>query len=354
MQLQLSPTHQGKRILIAGCGTLETLIIAEQHPLAQEIVAVDLSSRSLAILKRRLTFARLRNRFRIFSKRKLPPIRLVCADLNEWKDGKFDFIFASNILQHVQDPAALFKRISSWLNPDALLRIVTYPYQSRLFMRLTAQWLKQRGLNANDPRLIQKATNEIKTLPANHFVRSCFESQPETKTRSGLIDAFFHACEKPLPPLEWKITSEDAGLTWICETQHELSHSNLLIELVPETAFLKPWVRLQILDDLLEICSNPTLWFVKRKCDTDSSAQKEWQQIAPHFQTRFSDDIEVRLKQEMSLGLKRAQILLAKAGVTLDQVMEKLKEEIGPRVAEGSNKVLHGLSVTEYEWRGML
>ena len=54
-------SHAGARILVAGCGTLEALVVAEAHPLAREIVALDCSTRSIARLNRRIGLARARN-----------------------------------------------------------------------------------------------------------------------------------------------------------------------------------------------------------------------------------------------------------------------------------------------------
>src|SRR4051812_12385487 len=63
--------HAGKRILVAGAGTLEGLVAAEMHPRAREIVAVDLSESSLQAMRKRIILRRVARPF----SRKLPPIR---------------------------------------------------------------------------------------------------------------------------------------------------------------------------------------------------------------------------------------------------------------------------------------
>src|SRR5438270_702167 len=48
----------GIRILVAGAGTLEPLVVAQAHPRAREVVAVDISRASLDRLKSRERLAR--------------------------------------------------------------------------------------------------------------------------------------------------------------------------------------------------------------------------------------------------------------------------------------------------------
>ena len=53
-------TGRGRRILVVGAGTLEALVVGLANPRAQEVVALDLSARSLARLKRRVALVRAR------------------------------------------------------------------------------------------------------------------------------------------------------------------------------------------------------------------------------------------------------------------------------------------------------
>jgi len=126
------------RILVAGCGTFEPVVAAMANPDAAEIVAVDLSATSLERLEKRLRFASVVSRWSSSRRRALnPPLRLVRADLFDWEDGQFDFIIASNVLHHVQEPDLLLRRLAGWLGPGGLLRMVTYAQHSRLWLRNT-------------------------------------------------------------------------------------------------------------------------------------------------------------------------------------------------------------------------
>lgn len=340
-------SHRGKRILVCGSGTFETLVVAQMHPHAEEIVAVDISENSIKIFNRRLSFARFQEKiFMRFGVEPLPKIKTICADLRTFECGSFDYIIASNVLHHVEDPPALLKRLSGFLNQDGIFRLVTYPKASRLWMRETSRWLKSQGLSARTKGLRAKAGQCIKTLPLNHPVRTSFESHPEISTETGIIDAFFHSCENPLSPLEWAEACEDSGLEWVGEGQCETSQSSFLTEIIPETAPLHPWVKLQILDDLLELCVNPILWLKK----SESKADLCLNSLPTFFQKPAlikSTDVQF----EIGRGLRRVEFLLRSVpGVTLFKVLQKFREQVGPRVLERrflGPKILHGLSISE-------
>lgn len=58
-------------------------------------------------------------------KRNLPNVEFKCALFEEFTTSdKYDYVFASYILEHVQDPVAVIKMAGSVLKPDGLLFIV--------------------------------------------------------------------------------------------------------------------------------------------------------------------------------------------------------------------------------------
>ncbi len=356
-------SHQGIRILVAGAGTFEALIIAQAHPYAGEIVAVDLSEASLTTLKRRLQLARIA-KFPF----KLPPVRLIRADLIEWltslgSNEKFDYILASNVLHHTQDPGQLMMALANRLKLDGLMRVVTYPKASRIWMRETSKWLRLGGLNPHHARpnqqLVRQAQQRIQKLPPHHFIRSCFDSQPEKTTATGIIDAFLNACENPYSPLEWRAASQNAGLTWIGETQTESSRSSFLDEIAPELQSYDPWIKLQILDDLLEICANPILWFKKdldlsRPPRCHSSVQPPLPDL-PSPDHYSSLEIPSHVYWEMKQNLIRVQALLQNSTLTLETLFLRLKTQVGPRVdPKNPNRILPGLALSDYDLNRIL
>jgi 2-polyprenyl-3-methyl-5-hydroxy-6-metoxy-1,4-benzoquinol methylase len=336
--------HNGLRILIAGAGTLEPLVVAQQHPQAAEIVAVDLSRRSLARLQRRITLARLLRGWR------LPPMRLIEGDITEWQGGEFDYIIASNVLHHTADPARTLNHLSSMLKPGGVMRIVTYAKMSRFWINQTSAWLRWHGLCADTPRLQQQAREVINQLPHDHPIRSCFTAHVETTTATGLVDAFFHSCERPLSPLQWQRATESAGLQWLGETQSELAQGKFLLELLPQTAALTAWQRLQLMDDLLELNTSPILWFCKRggvvnaiQDDVDNSVV-----IAEMINTQqLHWSLPSQIYWQLGQSLHRADALLHTIGSSITQLLTALRDEVGPRVNR-DDQPLPGLTMTEY------
>lgn len=372
-------SHQGIRILVAGCGTLEALVVAQNHPQAAEVVAVDLSAASLSILRRRLRWARLRNIYTLAGLRghRLPPVRLVQADLHTYADGRFDYILANNVLHHVTDPAALLGQLASRLEDDGLMRVVTYPRHSRYWLRQTGAWLRQCGLGPQTEGLKQKAAACIKQLPPGHPIRNGFEAHSETGHVSGLVDAFLHALENPLSPLAWRDAAARAGLALIGEAQHPDAQSGFLSELAPATAGLDAWTRSQILDDLLELNTNPVWWFRKGRVNPTPN-------IAPAVRPAFdkpaasipadclSRDLEPatvadivrnnpsqpwslpsRTYLDLGGAVHDAAALLQGTGLSIEDLIDALRREVGPHL-DSQGKPLQGLSIGEYDTQALL
>ena len=268
--------------------------------------------------------------------RKLPPIHWVADDVTRIDSGKFDYILASNVLHHTPDPADVLKRLAAMLKPNGLIRIVTYPKGSRHWMRETSKWLRDQGFAPNTPELVKKAQLAIRALPMGNPIRSCFESQPETRRLASLIDAFFNAQENPLSPLEWQSACHGAGLKLIAEGQPETSRSNFLDSFLGDPRVLTVWEKLEILDDTWELCANPVYWL--EKADDFELAPVE----APNNKSLRDQFLE-------------AEKLLAKAEKKLSDYQAWLSHEVGPRVnPRHPDELLRGLSLIEYDLNVLL
>ncbi len=353
-------SHHGIRILVAGCGTLESLVVAQAHPQAGEVIALDISHRSLVILRRRLRWARSRDLLHLapLRGRRMAPLRTVEADVRYWHDGEgFDYILANNLLHHTEQPAATLQHLAGLLKPGGVLRMVSYPAMSRFWLRQTGAWLRWHGLNPDTPRLKRRALEVIDGLPRPHPLRSCFEAHGETGTTAGLVDAFFHACERPLTPLQWQQASEAAGLEWLGETQPAYARAEFLTELLPATAVLSAWERLQVLDDVLELNSNPVWWFCRR------GEGKATGMVSPVPQPEAPGERDIQPPQEWYLpsgiywqlgqGLRHADSILRGANCSAADLLTALRSEVGPRVARGGRE-LPGLTLGEYPGHELL
>ena len=364
------------RILVAGCGTVEPLVVAHEHPGAREIVAVDFSQASITRLRRRLRWADFGDRLR-GGTRTLPPIRCVCADLQQWEGGQFDYVIATHVLQHSPDPAALFAKLVGMLRPGGLLRMVTYPCHSRFWVRETGRWLRSSGLSADTPQLPARARRVMRALPAGHPLRQTFFDHREHRSSAGIVDAFLHAWERPLSMLDWREIAAANRMVLIGESQHPWSRSDLLTQWFPATAALDRWQRLAVLDALLELTANPVLWLVKSPAADvpacrpapgrhgaafgnrgNGSSQSQrltvavtpcevWQVLASGAGHRW--DWPSPLFYQLGEGLRQAQVLLEMAGLLVDDVVARFGTEFGPHVSRGGRGVLNGHSLCEYD-----
>lgn len=353
-------THHGRRILVAGGGTLEPLLVAMVHPHAQEVVAVDLSQRSLDWLATRLRLARLT--------RRLAPLTTCCADLEQWHGGTFDYVLATHVLQHHARPLALFQRIAAALRPGGILRLVTYPKASRFWMRAIGRWLRLHEVQAQRA-LRSAARRAIGRLDAMHPLRLAFEDNPEARSDAGVADAWLHPLENPCAPTEWRAAAAAAGLRLVHESQHAWSQSAFLDPIAPALRDLDPLVKLSILDDLLELGANPVLWFQRTDAAQTTAppaasavalpplappgpglvvhAGMPVAQIADRLWRDADLWLPSDLHAELGAGIRRVAAYLPRPeDVAL--LLAALWQQVGPRVAAGDDdRDLPGLTLPE-------
>lgn len=388
-------SHEGIRVLVAGGGTLEPLVVAQAHPRAREVTIVDLSAHSMQRARRRVGWFRVQNGLRM-TRARVPKLNWVVEDLNLWSAGEFDYIVASNVLHHTPDPAALLARLATWLRPGGLLRLVTYPKLSRLWLREVGHWLRWHGVSQSTPHVKQRARRAIARLPAEHPIRLCFEHHRESSTSAGIVDAFLHACERPLSPIEWGHAAAKAGLELLGEDQHALSRSDFLDHLVPACNALDVWSKLEVLDCTLELSTNPVLWFMKSSTVTcrhegspsapRSLGDAHW--IVPErldsTRSRATSSLVVspprdaclltlalsadeiwarrprrvrlpsRLYWELGEGLHRAADLLAQADVDIAQLIEALRAEVGTHFSADGTRALPDFAASDYDTAALL
>lgn len=331
------PETPPKRVLVLGCGTLEPSVVAQANPCASEIVAIDFSATSMAILSQRYFLQKVT---RFYSR--IPKLSPVLMDLGQpnllgFDLGKFDYILASNLLHHLKDPVVVLRWIKQSLEPNGLLRMVTYPKASRIWMRWVSRWLRLDPLQDNPQELIKKSRERISLLPKNHPARITFEIHPEIKTRSGLTDAFLNEWETPLRPLEWQSALDSCGFELLGEAQTESSQSLFLNEIIPPLKDLSQWEKLQILDDLLELCANPVFWIGH---GPQAPRTLEFKPVRPVWQP---------VHQELQGNLQRVSEILKKTPITLNQVLKSFQTKVGPRVdPTDPGRTLQGLALSDY------
>jgi tetratricopeptide (TPR) repeat protein len=115
---------KGMRVLVAGCGTGDSVMwLAHQlRGTPSEIVALDLSSASLDVVKARATVRDFHN------------VRCVHAsilDLPQFGLGVFDYITCLGVLHHLPDPEAGLRALESVLAPDGGMTMMVYGLPGR-------------------------------------------------------------------------------------------------------------------------------------------------------------------------------------------------------------------------------
>lgn len=185
------------RILVAGCGTFEPVVVALANPSA-EIVAVDLSGRSLKLLRQQL-------------RRRGCSGRVLClqADLLDLPAslGRFDLLISTGVLHHLPDPLAGLRALRAHGNDRAVYRCMIYSAWGRSLLYAAKELAA--GLGVSTPGDFRKL---IDSLPANHPYKIYFHLYSDSRTDAGIADGFLHPCDRAFTALELRDLLENAGL----------------------------------------------------------------------------------------------------------------------------------------------
>lgn len=266
------------RILVAGAGTFEPLVIRRAHARA-EIVALDLSAAALRRLRwrERLTTLGLRSR-----------IDRVQGDLHDdlrQRLGSFDYIVCTGVIHHSPTPERLLANLSALLKPTGVLRVMTYAANSRRWIYELQRFFKERGTSPN----LRACERELAALPEQNprsvahraALRAAFESYEDRLNPAGLIDGFFHACDRPLKIENLAQATAAAGLKLIgfghawhsqpaglqAQLTNAAVHTEASREVLRAYEKLDAWSRLACVDALGELAVNPVLWLAKEAED---------------------------------------------------------------------------------------
>ncbi|MEW6056109.1 MAG: class I SAM-dependent methyltransferase [Bdellovibrionota bacterium] len=251
------------RILVAGSGAFEPLVAARVHPKAQ-ITAVDLSEKSLRLLRRRARLARVSSK-----------ISTVQADLHDDLAGllgQFDYILCTGVIHHSANQDLFLSRLKDLLKPHGVLRLMSYAFQSRLWIYELQSFFKASGLKPS--RGARKQCERlIAWLDRKHPLRTAYETYSDAQTRSGVIDGFFHAHDRPLPLLSLRDLCSENGLSllglghaWHSQPRgflHFAERAKVTAELLGRFRFLDAWEQLAVIDDIGELAVNPVLWLAR-------------------------------------------------------------------------------------------
>ncbi|MEZ5381990.1 MAG: methyltransferase domain-containing protein [Microthrixaceae bacterium] len=164
-RMQLPERLDGQRVLDVGCSDGFYSFTAEERGAAEVVGIDDLSS---LMVEGRNGFAiakELRGSAAQFRDRSV-------YDLDPGVDGTFDAIWFLNVLYHLEDPMAGFRRLAAVSNPGSLLVVKTYVHQDfRVWLRgPLRRWAKREAVGfdlGRRPRLWFYPNSELAHDPTN-------------------------------------------------------------------------------------------------------------------------------------------------------------------------------------------
>ena len=174
---------ENMRILVAGCGTGQEPISFALKYRNSEVVAVDLSRRSLAY------GARMAHKLGVTNVRFLQTDILNLERLGE----RFHIISSAGVLHHMADPIAGWRVLADRLVPSGLMQVNLYSESARRPLAVAQEEIKRRGLKP-----IAENIRSFRTLILSGAFNSeltDFTAAKDFYSLSGCRDLLFHVKE---------------------------------------------------------------------------------------------------------------------------------------------------------------
>ncbi len=127
------------RVLVAGCGTGKHAFDVATRYAGAEVLAIDVSRRSLAYAQRKACEAGLAN------------LEFAQADILELGalDREFDLIESVGVLHHLGDPQRGWRQLVDLLAPAGLMKVGLYSQRARRFIAAARAYVRQGGFAAD-------------------------------------------------------------------------------------------------------------------------------------------------------------------------------------------------------------
>ena len=190
-------------ILVAGCGTGQSLIETAGQLKGANVLAIDLSVASLCYAKRQARVAGLAN------------ITFAEADILELETLRrtFDAIDAGGVLHHLADPWRGWRVLLSLLRPGGLMRVGLYSRLARRHINAARAYIAARGYSpaAED---IRRGRQDILSMPDDAPVKEV-SLHADFYTTSECRDVLFHVQEHQMTLPEIADFIADNGLEFL-------------------------------------------------------------------------------------------------------------------------------------------
>lgn len=192
-------------VLLAGCGDVFPYLATFWEPRRHDLIAMDLSARSL-------------RRARLRCLPRLRALRWLRADLGD-EDGPLPeglaHVDCYGVLHHMARPAAALGRVGRLLAPGGTARIMVYNSEARGWLRHLQRAFALLGLNGAEAGDRSAARDLLKALAeASPALRERLAPMGDVLSHPArFVDTFFHAREARLTAAYWLRAIAEAGLT---------------------------------------------------------------------------------------------------------------------------------------------
>lgn len=195
--------HDATEVLVAGCGTGREPLSLALGCEDLNILAVDLSRRSLAYASR------------MADKLDIENVRFAQGDILELLqlDRRFHVIECGGVLHHMADPITGWGVLTQLLVPGGIMRIGLYSERARHAVVMAREWIRQRELPA-DAQSIRAFREHILAGVAEDQLADLKDSG-DFYTLSACRDLLFHVQEHRFTLPDISKALDDLGLEFI-------------------------------------------------------------------------------------------------------------------------------------------
>ncbi len=297
----LAGAKQNPKILVAGCGTFEAVVVAMANPTAT-IWAVDLSESSLRKLQQQLKWRGLANR-----------VKLWRGDFQKLPERDFDYCIATGVLHHLENPHEGLRALLERSSEQPVLRLMLYSKWGRNLLYGAKRMAEILGIR--DPKEFRAWINRF---PADHPYRIYFHLYQDSATDTGLADGYLHPCDNPFLAGEVREMLSNLGLA-VGKFLHRYEGQPEYADEIFGFGLKNDWDKIGALDALAQLEEN-FLFFVGKKGNFYApSSQWVWNPILPQSGAAFSKILGKTLnfdqrkpwsEQESPVELQKAMFLL--------------------------------------------
>ncbi len=180
---ELPRDPEASRLLVAGCGSgQQVLQLALAFPQA-EVVAFDLSRRSLGYAAR------------MAERHGAAHVRFAQGDLLAFKaDAPFHLVSCSGVLHHLADPLAGWRRLRAVLHPDGVMKVGLYSTLARRGILAAQRHVAALG-HGTEAAGLRRSRQALLALPEGHPARAVF-GFVDAYSLSGFRDLVCHVQER--------------------------------------------------------------------------------------------------------------------------------------------------------------